>query len=80
MTAATRLTLLGRPGCHLCEEFREELEAAFGARVTLIEGDVDSRPDWKAKFGLQIPVLLDESGALVCAVRFDEEAVASALK
>jgi hypothetical protein len=75
----TSLTLLSRPGCHLCEEFREELEQAFGGRFSLTEADVDSRPEWRDRFGLQIPVLLDENGALVCATRFDEQAVAGVL-
>lgn len=66
-----RLTLLSRPGCHLCEEFREELEAAFPGRFELHEACVDDRPDWKARYGTVIPVLLGPDGALLCATRFD---------
>ena len=72
-------TLLTRPECHLCEAFREELEAAFPGRLSVTEADVDSRPEWQSKYGFQIPVLLDESGAVICAGRFDEEAVGLAL-
>lgn len=72
-------TLLSRPECHLCEAFVEELEAALPGRLSLAVADVDSRPDWQAKYGLQIPVLLDQSGAVVCAGRFDEEATQKAV-
>lgn len=65
------LLLLTRPGCHLCEEFRAELEQAFPDRFELREACVDDRTDWRERYGLQIPVLLNESGALLCATRFD---------
>jgi hypothetical protein len=67
------LLLLGRPGCHLCEEFRDELEQAFPSRFEVREACVDDRPDWRERYSLQIPVLLDESGAVLCVTRFDPE-------
>lgn len=70
------LQLLGRPGCHLCEEFRDELERAFPGRFEVREACVDDRPEWRARYGLKIPVLLDERGALLCATHFDPEALA----
>lgn len=69
--ARPRLTLLSRPGCHLCEEFRDELEAAFPGRFELVEACVDDRADWKARFGTVIPVLLGPDGAVLCTTRFD---------
>ena len=69
------LLLLGRPGCHLCEEFREELEQAFPGRFEVREACVDDRADWRERYGHKIPVLLDEQGALLCATRFDPRTV-----
>jgi hypothetical protein len=70
-----KLSLLGRPGCHLCEELEQELQAHFAGRVAIEQADVDSRPDWRERFGRRIPVLLDETGAVVCEVHLDLEAV-----
>jgi hypothetical protein len=35
------------------------------------EACVDDSPDWQRRYGLKVPVLLDGSGALLCATRFD---------
>jgi glutaredoxin len=52
------VTLYTRPGCHLCEEAKREIEAA-GCRdaYTLREIDVDSDPALKARYGWEIPVV-----------------------
>ncbi|MGH8457461.1 MAG: glutaredoxin family protein, partial [Stenotrophobium sp.] len=63
-----RLLLLTRPGCGLCEEFEAEFLAHFGAEAfELAHADVDSRLDWRTRYGLKIPVLLAADGALLCA-------------
>jgi len=67
------LLLLGRPDCHLCEEFRAELEQAFPGRFDVREACVDDKPEWRERYGLKIPVLLDEQGTVLCANRFDPE-------
>jgi len=67
-----RLRLLSRPDCHLCEEFRCELEQ-LGRTVALpaVElVDVDSDPELARRFGLSIPVLLLDE-ARVCQQRLD---------
>ena len=69
------LLLLGRPGCQLCEEFREELEQAFPGRFEVRDACVDDDPEWRRRYGLKVPVLLDERGALLCATRFDADAL-----
>jgi hypothetical protein len=64
--------LLTRPECHLCEEFREALREAqpeVAARTDVV--DVDSRDDWRQRFGLRIPVLIDANGAVVSEGVFD---------
>ncbi len=66
-----RLLLLSRPGCHLCEEFRAALEAAFPGRFELCDACVDERPDWRRRYGARIPVLLSEDGSLICESYFD---------
>ncbi|MGH8461010.1 MAG: glutaredoxin family protein [Stenotrophobium sp.] len=67
-----RVLLLTRPGCGLCEEFEAELLAHFGGQAFEIErADVDSRAEWRTRYGLKIPVLLSAQGELLCATRFD---------
>ena len=68
--------LLTRDGCMLCEEFEAELRAHLGDRPFALEhAEVDSRPEWRLRYGRSIPVLLDAAGALVCETRFDADAV-----
>ena len=78
-TAATkpRLLLLTRPDCHLCEEFRAALEAAFPDKFDVVAADVDSKPVWQRRYGLKIPVLLDADGEVLCETRFDADKVRS---
>ena len=70
----TDFVLLTRPGCHLCEEFRTDLEAAFPG-LTFAERGVDERPDWRGEYGTEIPVLLGAAGEPVCRTQFDAVAV-----
>jgi len=69
------LLLLTRPDCELCEAFRAELEQAFPGRFDVREACVDDRPEWRTRYGLKVPVLLDEQGGVLCATRFDADAV-----
>jgi len=53
-----QLTLLSRPGCHLCDEMRREVDALLGERPhewNLV--DVDSDADLASRYGDEIPVL-----------------------
>ncbi len=53
-----RLRLLSRPGCHLCEEMRREVDALLADEPhTWEEVDVDSAPELAARYGNSIPVL-----------------------
>jgi hypothetical protein len=64
-----RLTLLSRPGCHLCEEMRREVDALLGgAPRAWEEVDVDSDPALTARWGEAIPVLF-VNGRLFTKVR-----------
>jgi hypothetical protein len=63
MTAAAanpgaRLRLLSRPGCHLCEEMRREVDEILRDSPHAWEiVDVDSDPALAAEFGEAIPIL-----------------------
>jgi glutaredoxin len=54
-----RVTLLGRPGCHLCEDARaviEQVTAELGE--SFVEIDITSDPELLDKYWEQIPVTL----------------------
>jgi len=82
-TRRSRLTLLTRAYCHLCDEMRDALgvvATSFGAEIT--ELDVDADPTLEEAFGDWVPVLLLGSvadGVRLCHYRLDHERVAAAL-
>lgn len=68
-----RLTLLGRPGCHLCEYAREALARVRAvAGVDWVERDVDSDPELAAEYGGRVPVILLD-GREHCWFRVEED-------
>lgn len=76
-----KVKLLGRPDCHLCEEFEQELLAHAGPGVFEIEHvNVDSRPEWKRRYGTKIPVLLDSNDLVVCQAPFDPRMILEYLR
>jgi len=66
VTRDIRLTLIGKPGCHLCDDAREvvqavmtEVEAADAApRVTLDERSILDDAVLAERYAEEIPVLL----------------------
>lgn len=77
---ALKVTLLGRPGCHLCEEYEQDLSTHFGRGFfEIVHADVDSRPEWQRRYGLKIPVLLDSQGQLIGQAPFDGTAICELL-
>jgi hypothetical protein len=66
------LTLLGRPGCGLCEEFMDELQQLSSTvpLPAICVLDVDDDPVLSRRHGLDIPVLLLD-GVVVCRHRLD---------
>lgn len=64
-----QLTLLSRPGCHLCDEMRREVDALLGDRPhdwNVV--DVDSDADLALRYGDSIPVLF-VNGHLFAKIR-----------
>ena len=57
MTA--RITLLGKPGCHLCDDARDVIQrVADDLEVTWEELDITSDPELQERWWDQIPVTL----------------------
>lgn len=72
--SGTRLSVVQRRDCELCEQMLAELER-FGRLhplppIDLI--DVDADPQLRRRHGLDVPVLLLE-GTVVCRHRLDAE-------
>jgi predicted thioredoxin/glutaredoxin len=68
----SRLTVVHRQDCELCEEMVVELEA-LGRNTPLppiAVVDVDSDPELLRRYGLNVPVLLFD-GTVVCKHRLD---------
>ena len=71
-----RLTLYGRPGCHLCDEAREELKRLH---IPYVEVDIDSDDELLRRYLERIPVgVLD--GEELFAFFVDEGAVRARLQ
>ncbi len=71
---SSRLTVVYREGCDLCDEMVLELQA-LGRTLTLPPIDildVDSDPDLRRRHGLHVPVLLLD-GTVVCRHRLDPD-------
>jgi glutaredoxin len=68
-----RVTLYGKPGCHLCDDARAAL-AEFDVR----EIDVSVDPHLHALYGDRIPVV-EVDGEEVCHFHVDPEAVRARL-
>jgi predicted thioredoxin/glutaredoxin len=70
----SRLTVVHREGCDLCDEMVLELQA-LGRTLTLPPidiVDVDSDPELLRRHGVHVPVLLLD-GTVVCRHRLDPD-------
>jgi len=57
--SAARITLIGKPGCHLCDEAREVIaEVAAEMEVGWEERSIADDPELHARYWEQIPVTL----------------------
>jgi glutaredoxin len=74
-----RVTLFGRPGCHLCEAAREVIErVCTDLGEQYVEVDVDSDPALADRFGEEVPVTFVD-GAQHDFWRVDEARLRAAL-
>lgn len=78
MSAIRLVTLYSRPGCHLCEEARERLEALRGraAAFELREVNIEADDELHRRLLELIPVV-EVEGERACELFFDEDAVLS---
>ncbi|MEA3180736.1 MAG: hypothetical protein QOI59_4259 [Gammaproteobacteria bacterium] len=70
----SRLTVVHRQDCDLCDEMVAELEA-LGRKIQLPPVgvvDVDGDPELVRRYGLNVPVLLLD-GTVVCKHRLDAD-------
>ncbi|GAB3856655.1 hypothetical protein GCM10028801_13980 [Nocardioides maradonensis] len=52
-----RITLYGRPGCHLCDDARAVIERVCAdLGESYVEVSIDDDPELQARFGEEIPV------------------------
>lgn len=59
MRTTPRITLLGRPGCHLCDAAREVVRrVADDTGAGWVEISVDDDPELLAHYSEQVPVTL----------------------
>jgi predicted thioredoxin/glutaredoxin len=74
LSAPSRLTLVHREECPLCDEMLAELQALglTHALPPIDVVDVDSDPELTRRYGLHVPVLLLD-GTVVCRHRLDRE-------
>jgi hypothetical protein len=75
----SRLTLVSRRYCHLCQEMEAALlplASEFGVVVDIV--DVDADPVLEARYSEQVPVLLHQ-GVELCHYRLDVDKVRAGL-
>jgi hypothetical protein len=76
---AERITLLGRPGCHLCDDARAVIErVAADLGVGWQERDITASPDDMNEYWDKIPVILVD-GVQVDFWRVREDRLRAAL-
>jgi hypothetical protein len=63
-----------RTGCHLCEVMLEELLPVIRGKAEIKMRDVDSQPEWRAKYDIRVPVV-EAGGELLSEYPLDREAI-----
>lgn len=76
---APRVVLIGRPGCHLCDDARAVV-AAVCARlgVAWLDAALADRPEWGDRYADLIPVVLVDGKEVACW-RVDAGVLAAAI-
>jgi glutaredoxin len=73
-----RISVYSRPGCHLCDELVDMLLPLVRDLAVVDVCDVDSRSDWRERFGDRVPVV-EVDGRFVCQYSLDAAALKQAL-
>lgn len=77
---ASRVLLYTKPGCHLCDDMRDVLEAALrGTGIAVAERDIARDLDDYERYKHDIPVLMID-GREVARHRITEPALLAALR
>jgi len=67
------ITFYSKPGCHLCDEGFEKVEAIAGRfRLAVTKVDILSHPDLQLRHGERIPVV-EFGGEVLCWGRISEK-------
>ncbi|MGV8970327.1 MAG: glutaredoxin family protein [Microbacteriaceae bacterium] len=79
--SVTRLTLIGKPGCHLCDDARTVMVSVASEfeGVEILELSILDEPDLFEKYSEEIPVLL-LNGAVHNIWRINPERLRAALR
>lgn len=74
------LVLYGRPGCHLCDEMVDEIADTLRGRAYRLKvEDVDTRAEWRNRFGSRVPVLTLPDGTELCHYHLDPDCLRAQL-
>jgi len=73
------LHVYSRQGCHLCEVLIEELLPMLRGRLVVEVCDIDTRPDWRAKYDTRVPVVEYED-SLISEYPLDRRAISVLLE
>ena len=74
-----KLRVYSRQGCHLCEVLVEELLPLLRGRLVVEVCDIDTRPDWRAKYNIRVPVV-EYQDSLISEYPLDREAISVLLE
>lgn len=73
------LTLYTRHGCHLCEDFEQELRHLQQTLIFELQvRNVDTHPDWVTSYSDKVPLLLgqiQDQDVEICRYFFDPQAL-----
>ncbi|MCU1411297.1 MAG: glutaredoxin family protein [Rhodoglobus sp.] len=83
VVSTTRLTLIGKPDCHLCDDARAVIASVLedlgdGASVSLEELSIHDDPELNEKYWDEIPVLMVD-GRVHAIWRLDAERLKAAI-
>ena len=79
IVSEVRVTLIGRPGCHLCERAHEVISQVIGeAEIEFEELSLLDDPELMAEYSEEIPVIL-VNGEVHDFLRVDAERLRAAI-